>query len=124
MEPRGGDFGDGALRAYINGRLAAEATKLRGKITRTELPLRFGADSGQGSRFSGLMDDVRIYRKALTAEGSPGAGQRGNSLIRAGPLDRIVHGSIVTRSVSEVRSMTNPRLRFGLRFRTLRSYAR
>jgi alpha-L-fucosidase 2 len=61
-------FGQGALRVYFDGRVAAEAANLRGKITPTDLSLHLGADSQGSSRFVGLMDDVRIYRKALTAE--------------------------------------------------------
>lgn len=61
-------FGQGSLRVYVNGRVAAEVAGLRGSITPTELPLRFGADSDGHSRFAGLIDDLRIYRKTLTAE--------------------------------------------------------
>jgi len=61
-------FAQGALRGYLDGRMAAEATNLRGNITPTDLSLRLGADSEGQSRFVGLIDDVRIYRKALTGE--------------------------------------------------------
>jgi hypothetical protein len=56
------------LRVYFDGRLAAEAPRVRGNITPSDLPLRLGADSEGQSRFVGLIDDVRIYRKALGAE--------------------------------------------------------
>jgi len=61
-------FGQGSLRIYVDGRVAAESANLRGKITPTDLSLRLGADSQGQSRFVGRMDDVRIYRKALTAD--------------------------------------------------------
>jgi hypothetical protein len=61
-------FAQGALRVYFNGRVVAEAANLRGQITPTDLSLRLGADSQGQSRFVGRMDEVRIYRRALTAE--------------------------------------------------------
>ncbi len=56
-----------ALRLYLNGQLLQEAPA-KGRLSSTELPLRLGADSTGWSRFVGLMEDVRLYRRALSAE--------------------------------------------------------
>lgn len=56
-----------ALRLYLNGKLVQE-TKATGKLGATTLPLRLGADSTGWSRFAGLMEDVRVYRRALSEE--------------------------------------------------------
>jgi hypothetical protein len=56
-----------ALRLYLNGQLLQE-TKARGQLSATDLPLRLGADSTGWSRFVGLMEDVRLYRRGLSAE--------------------------------------------------------
>jgi hypothetical protein len=61
-------FGDKKLRVYLNGREIAEMNAPGGTLTATALPLRVGADSSGGSRFVGLMDDVRIYRRVLKPE--------------------------------------------------------
>ena len=56
-----------ALRLYLNGQLLQEV-KATGKLSATDLPLRLGADSTGASRFVGLMEDARVYRRALSAE--------------------------------------------------------
>jgi hypothetical protein len=56
-----------ALRLYLNGKLLQEV-KATGTLSATDLPLRLGADSTGYSRFVGLMEDVRVYRRALSAE--------------------------------------------------------
>jgi len=61
-------FGGGMLRIYINGELKAEKRDIKGKLTATRLPLRIGADSRGGSRLVGLMDEVKVWRRALDAE--------------------------------------------------------
>lgn len=61
-------FGDRKLRGYLNGREIAEMNAPGGTITATALPLRMGADSSGSSRFVGLMDEVRIYRRVLKPE--------------------------------------------------------
>lgn len=61
-------LGGGKMRVYLNGRVVAESNSARGTIAPSRLPLRLGADSQGGSRFVGLMDDVRIYCRALGAE--------------------------------------------------------
>jgi hypothetical protein len=58
----------GAARVYLNGQIVAEQTGLTGPLSTTELPLRIGADSDGFSRFSGLLEDVRLYNRALTSE--------------------------------------------------------
>jgi hypothetical protein len=47
------------------------------------------------------------------------AAERACGTIRFAALARIIHRQIVTRSVSEGRAWSSPRLRFGLRFRML-----
>jgi hypothetical protein len=56
-----------ALRLYLNGQLLQEV-KATGQLSATELPLRLGADSTGASRFVGLMEDARVYRRALSVE--------------------------------------------------------
>jgi hypothetical protein len=56
-----------ALRLYLNGKLLQE-TRATGKISATDFPLKLGADSNGASHFVGLMADVRVYRRALSAE--------------------------------------------------------
>jgi hypothetical protein len=58
---------DGAMvRLYVNGSLAA-STELTGATPATRGPLRIGGDARWGEHFRGLIDDVRIYHRALTA---------------------------------------------------------
>ncbi len=54
-------FGDGTLRLYVNGKVTDERVTT-GLLSPGELPLRIA----QGNAV--LLDDVRIYRRALTAE--------------------------------------------------------
>ena len=61
-------FADQTQRVYLNGRIVTEMSGRGGTITATAMPLRMGADSDGGSRFVGLLDDVRIYRRALKPE--------------------------------------------------------
>ncbi|MHB9134317.1 MAG: LamG-like jellyroll fold domain-containing protein [Armatimonadota bacterium] len=61
-------YGGGFARLYLNGQLLVENKGVTGKISATDLPLRLGADSGGGSRFVGLLADVRVYKRALTPE--------------------------------------------------------
>ena len=56
-----------ALRLYLNGSQLAEMPAT-GQIKPTDLPLRLGADTQGGNRFTGLMEDVRLYRRALSLE--------------------------------------------------------
>jgi hypothetical protein len=57
---------DGAnLRLYVNGALAA-TTAITGNIAATANPLRIGGNAVWGEYFSGLIDEVRVYNRALT----------------------------------------------------------
>ncbi len=58
-------LGGGTLTVYINGEAAA-SLPCKGSLTPTELPLRFGADSTGANIFRGLMDEIRIYNRALS----------------------------------------------------------
>ena len=56
---------DGAtLRLYVNG-VQAAATAMTGNIVTSTSPLRIGGDSVWGEYFKGLIDEVRIYNRAL-----------------------------------------------------------
>jgi hypothetical protein len=59
-------FDGGAVRLYVNGTLAGTATAA-GTIESSALPLRIGGNSVWGEFFSGRIDDVRIYNRALGA---------------------------------------------------------
>jgi hypothetical protein len=61
-------FGGGVLRVYLNGELKLEQAGLLGELNTTTLPLRLGADSEGASRFVGLLDEIQILGRALTAE--------------------------------------------------------
>jgi glucose/arabinose dehydrogenase/PKD repeat protein len=55
-----------ALRLYVNGTLVTTLT-VSGSLAATTNPLRIGGNSIWGEYFNGLIDDVRIYNRALTA---------------------------------------------------------
>ncbi|MFI6321270.1 LamG-like jellyroll fold domain-containing protein [Nonomuraea sp. NPDC050556] len=58
---------DGAtLRMYVNGTQVATNPTV-GNLRAGTSPLRIGGNSGSGEYFSGLIDEVRVYNKALTA---------------------------------------------------------
>jgi hypothetical protein len=58
---------DGAtLRTYVNGAQVASRA-VTGNIVTSTSPLRIGGDSIWGEYFTGLIDEVRIYNRALTA---------------------------------------------------------
>jgi hypothetical protein len=59
-------FDGSALRVYVNGSLVA-TTVITGSIPISTGVLRMGGNSVWGEWFAGLMDDVRIYNRALTA---------------------------------------------------------
>ncbi|HOF88126.1 MAG TPA: sugar-binding protein, partial [Armatimonadota bacterium] len=60
-------YDNAALTLYLNGAVL-DTLKTAGPLTVTDLPLHIGADSGGGSRFSGVMDGVMLWSRALTAE--------------------------------------------------------
>ena len=55
-----------AVKVYINGTLAS-SNNVSGPITTSGLPLRIGGNSVWSEWFSGQIDDVRIYDRALDA---------------------------------------------------------
>jgi hypothetical protein len=57
---------DGAIvRIYVNGALVGSRA-MTGAIVASALPLRIGGNAVWGEYFSGLIDEVRIYNRALT----------------------------------------------------------
>jgi hypothetical protein len=58
-------FDGSALRLYVNGSLVS-TTVITGSIPTSTGVLRMGGNSIWGEWFAGLIDDVRIYNKALT----------------------------------------------------------
>jgi glucose/arabinose dehydrogenase/chitodextrinase len=54
------------IRLYVNGSLAA-STATTGSVTTSAGPLRIGGNSVWGEHFSGVIDDVRVYNRALSA---------------------------------------------------------
>jgi hypothetical protein len=56
-----------ALRLYVNGVLASTRA-VTGGITQSANPLRIGGNNIWGEFFNGLIDEVRIYNRALTAQ--------------------------------------------------------
>ena len=54
-----------ALRLYVNGALV-KSRALTGSIIASTGPLDIGSDAVWGEYFQGLIDDVRVYNKALS----------------------------------------------------------
>jgi concanavalin A-like lectin/glucanase superfamily protein len=52
-------------RLFVNGSVAGSAA-IAGPLPTTSLPLRIGADSNGENRFSGKIDEVALYNRALT----------------------------------------------------------
>jgi len=58
---------DGAnIKLYVNGTMVAQAAASGSIITSTQ-PLRIGGNNIWGERFTGLIDEVRVYNRALTS---------------------------------------------------------
>jgi hypothetical protein len=58
---------DGAtLRLYVNGGLVATRA-VTGSMTASTAPLRIGGNATWGEWFGGLVDDLRVYNRALSA---------------------------------------------------------
>lgn len=57
----------GEARLYRNGRIVAEGC-FAGKLRPSKHPLNLGASQGGGDRFDGLLDEARIYSRALAPE--------------------------------------------------------
>ena len=60
-----GTFDKGTMSLYINGTLEGEVEKAAG-IAPSNLELWIGGDDWQPCFFPGMIDEVRIYNKALT----------------------------------------------------------
>jgi hypothetical protein len=58
-------YNGSTLRLYVNGVQAGSQT-VSGSITSSTQPLRIGGNSVWGEYFSGLIDEVRIYNRALS----------------------------------------------------------
>ena len=56
-----------ALRLYVNGELVSTRA-VSGPITTSASPLRIGGNNVWGEFFNGLIDEVRVYNRALTAQ--------------------------------------------------------
>jgi Concanavalin A-like lectin/glucanases superfamily len=59
-------YSGGSVRLYVNGTLAA-TTPVPGPLPNSSGPLRIGGNSMWGEYFSGLIDEVRVYDRALSA---------------------------------------------------------
>ncbi len=59
-------YGGGALRIYVDGALVASRT-LSGALPNSASALFIGGNQSWGEFFAGAIDDVKIYRRALTA---------------------------------------------------------
>src|SRR5438874_8400922 len=61
-----GTYDGATLRFYVNG---AQVTSraLTGSIVSSTAPLRIGGNSVWGEYFTGAIDDVRVYNRALSA---------------------------------------------------------
>jgi hypothetical protein len=58
-------YDSGSMQLYINGELAATHA-ITGAIATSDEPLRIGGNAVWGEFFTGLIDEVRIYDRALT----------------------------------------------------------
>lgn len=61
-----GVYDGSSMTVYIDG-VAAGRRSLSGAIPGTALPLRFGADSSGASLFNGMIDEIRIWNRGLSA---------------------------------------------------------
>ena len=58
-------FDEGDVKLYVDGSIEAEGSA-PSPLAGNSLPLRIGADSDGQSLFHGLIDDARVYNRALT----------------------------------------------------------
>jgi len=61
-----GTYDGSALRLYVNGVQVASASRT-GTLQSTTNPLRIGGNAQWGEYFAGRIDEVRVYRRALSA---------------------------------------------------------
>ena len=59
--------GLGKLQIYVDGHLGEEEIMVNRKSVKNDLPITFGSDSDQDYKFTGELDEIRVWRKALTA---------------------------------------------------------
>ena len=86
---------DGAtLRLYVDGTLVASVAAT-GAIATSTGALRIGGNTLWGEYFQGLIDEVRVYNRALTAEPDPGGHgeRRGDRLARSRRSSHATPGS-------------------------------
>ena len=103
---------DGAtLRLFVNG-VQAAATAITGSIVTSTLPLRIGGNSVWGEYFSGQIDEVRIYNRALSAGeiqtdmNTPVAGVAADTYSISGSIAPASSGSGATVSLTGLVSMS------------------
>jgi hypothetical protein len=63
-----GVFNGTGLGVYVNGALSAESTTNGHAIISNDMPLHIGADANGGSEFPGMIDEPRIFNRALSAD--------------------------------------------------------
>jgi hypothetical protein len=61
-----GTYDGATLRLYVNG-VQVSSRAVTGSISVSASPLRFGGNAVWGEYFAGLIDEVRVYNRALTA---------------------------------------------------------
>jgi len=59
-------YDSATLRIYMNGTQIA-STQTSGAITNSSAPLRIGGNAIWGEYFFGIIDEVRVYNRALSA---------------------------------------------------------
>ena len=62
------DKSDHTIRGYVNGELKGSCSDHSGDLSTTTNPLLIGNSQAHNRGFEGIIDEVRIYDKALTAE--------------------------------------------------------
>ena len=63
-----GVFNGTGIGVYVNGALSSESVTHGSTIPTSNLPLHIGADANGGSQFPGMIDEPRIFNRALTAD--------------------------------------------------------
>lgn len=63
-----GMFSGSALALYVNGVLVASKSTAGNPTPTAAGPLRVGADASGGSRFTGMIDEPRIFNRGLSAD--------------------------------------------------------
>ncbi|MEO1261471.1 MAG: LamG-like jellyroll fold domain-containing protein [Bacteroidota bacterium] len=59
--------GVGKLQIYVDGHLGEEEVMVNRKSVKNNLPITFGSDSDYDYKFTGELDEIRIWRTALSA---------------------------------------------------------